>query len=200
MPQPPASQQFFYNGPVDTLPNYGEGGWRRASRTTAPPPPAVLPYAAKQPRGKPAQAARAQAHQVQVAASSAAAWADTQVEEETDPLGSLLSQCVRRSRTGRRRPRVDIACSAGLLFGKILERPKPATGQGKGCRAASEAGGPQRQASQQQLQCMGAPDIVHASSGGSMSSGSAGGSVWSQAMDAKGRPLSPSSPLSEWGS
>ncbi|PNH11761.1 hypothetical protein TSOC_001348 [Tetrabaena socialis] len=198
IPQPQAPSQCFYNGPVDTLPSYQQGGHhggfnlsRRPSRAAMPaPPPPAPPQGVKQPRSKPLQVARP-------APSSAAASpvgcdpsASVSDADDCDPLGVLLSQCSRRQRTGKTR-RPVVSRQIHLHWLEPVEKVAR-----KGSRPSSH---PHRQTSQQHLLAGGAagaemPLAGHSSGGsGSVSSG-----FGTCALDAKGQPLSPSSPLSEW--
>ncbi|GLC56965.1 hypothetical protein PLESTB_001168400 [Pleodorina starrii] len=201
VPQLPQSTQCFYNGPVDTLPTYGDQGLRlsrRPSRATAPPPPPapVLPYTGKQPRSKPANTAKGGYSATTSQAAATTSWYDPPDCEEVDPLGNLLSQCQRRQRTSRsRRPRHELAlvwCDKPTTVSLLRAAGQAA---GKGGKTLSL---PLRQGSQQLLQAHGL-EVLNAggsSGGGSVSSGT--NSFGAVALDAKGQPLSPSSPLSEW--
>ncbi|KAG2433799.1 hypothetical protein HXX76_008157 [Chlamydomonas incerta] len=201
VPQLPPSAQRFYNGPIDTLPTYQQGGQgglqlsRRTSRATAPAPPPVqaVPGAGKQPRSKPASGGRGAGA---ATASASAGWysepyaaAPPASSPEVDDYDVLLAQCPRRPRTLRsRRPRQEV-----LLIWADAVRSVSLSGQ-KGSKSNLHQQPqqlPPGAAAETGLQAGGG-----SSGGGSVSSGttSFGGVV----LDAKGQPLSPSSPLSEW--
>ncbi|KAG2446409.1 hypothetical protein HYH02_008403 [Chlamydomonas schloesseri] len=203
VPQLPSAGQRFYNGPIDTLPTYQQGGQgglqlsRRTSRATAPAPLPVqaMPGAGKQPRSKPNAGGRGAGTST---ASAAAGWysepyasVPAATSPEADDYDVLLAQCPRRPRTLRsRRPRQEV-----LLIWADAVRAVSLSGH-KGSKSNL-----QQQSEQQQLQQVpgagaGLQTGGGSSGGGSVSSGttSFGGVV----LDAKGQPLSPSSPLSEW--
>ncbi|PNW76210.1 hypothetical protein CHLRE_12g543650v5 [Chlamydomonas reinhardtii] len=199
VPQLPPSAQRFYNGPIDTLPTYQQGGQgglqlsRRTSRATAtaPPPVQALPGAGKQPRSKPTTGGRGAGA---ATASTSAGWytepyaaAPPASSPEVDDYDVLLAQCPRRPRTLRsRRPRQEV-----LLIWADAVRSVSLSGQKETSLHQQPQQLQQGTAAEVGLQAGGG-----SSGGGSVSSGttSFGGVV----LDAKGQPLSPSSPLSEW--
>ncbi|KAG2484273.1 hypothetical protein HYH03_016917 [Edaphochlamys debaryana] len=188
VPQLPASAQCFYNGPIDTLPTYGQnsglGLARRTSRAVpALPPQPLPPHGVKQSR-KPGTGKGAPS-----ASTSAGTWYDPQVPpaavaspsepEESDPLGVLLGQCPRRLRTRQRK----VLRAELVLFWE--ERTISLRGL-QLQRGASNAVSQDQPLEQQDGGSLG---------GGSTSSGTSFGA---QQFDKNGQPLSPSSPLSEW--
>ncbi|GIL49688.1 hypothetical protein Vafri_5981 [Volvox africanus] len=196
-PPPLQSSQCFYNGPVDTLPSYGDQNLRlprRPSRAAALPAPVIIPpYSGKQARGKPSNAAKS-GYGATTPAAATPLWYDPPDLEEGDPWPTILSQCQRRPRTSRsRRPRHELMLSWADKP-TVVTLMKLGQASGKGLKGSSL---PSRQGSQQHLQPHGLDGQNAAgSSGGSVSSGT--NSFGGVALDAKGQALSPSSPLSEW--